>query len=188
MTSKTPLSLMLPLFLVLFIDGMGLGLLYPILNTIIIEPNAGLISESVHLSQREVLYGFIVGIFMLAWFFGAAYLGDLSDAIGRRKALLICLVGAFIGYFLSAVGIVQSSIVLLMLGRVIAGCTAGSQPIAQAAIVDISSNEHKARNIGLILPSVSLGFVFGPIFGGVLSDTRVWFSNAFVFCFISFIT
>ena len=82
MTRKNPLSFMLPLFLVLFIDGMGLGLLFPILNAIIIEPNAGFIELSVNLNQREVLYGFIVGIFMLCWFFGAAYLGDLSDSIG----------------------------------------------------------------------------------------------------------
>ena len=179
MTRKNPLSFMLPLFLVLFIDGMGLGLLFPILNAIIIEPNAGFIELSVNLNQREVLYGFIVGIFMLCWFFGAAYLGDLSDSIGRRKALLICLIGAFIGYFLSAIAIVKSSIGLLIVGRMIAGFTAGSQPIAQAAIVDVSSEEHKARNIGFILLAVSLGFVFGPIFGGVLSDTRIWHGFGF---------
>jgi len=127
---------------------------------------------------------------MICWFFGAAILGDISDTIGRRKALLICLIGAFFGYFLSAIAIIVKSLGLLIFGRVIAGFTSGSQPIAQAAIVDVSSPVHKARNIGLILLAVSLGFVFGPIIGGVLSDSNIvsWFSFSTPFYFASFIS
>jgi len=168
----------LPLFVVIFIDGMGLSLLFPILNSIIVDPVSNFLPHTTHLSTRDLLYGFVVGIFMLCWFFGAAILGDLSDKIGRKRALIICLLGAFVGYLISAVAIFMHSLTFLVVGRVIAGFTAGSQPIAQAAIIDISSDEHKARNIGLILLSVSLGFVFGPIIGGVLSNTHFvsWFS------------
>ncbi|WP_048874817.1 hypothetical protein [Candidatus Coxiella mudrowiae] len=59
--------------------------------------------------------------------------------------------GSFLSYLLSAFAVVIHSLVFLILGRVIATFTAGSQPIVQAAIVDVSSEEHKARNIGLIL-------------------------------------
>ena len=130
------------------------------------------------LATREFLYGLVIGIYMICWFFGAAILGDLSDICGRKKSLMICLAGACIGYGLSGIAIGASSIVLLIVGRVIAGFTAGSQPIAQAAIVDVSSEEHKARNIGFILLSVSMGFILGPLLGGVLSDNHVvsWFS------------
>jgi len=124
--------------------------------------------------MRNFLYGFTVSIFMLCWFFGAAVLGDLSDKVGRKKSLLICLVGACLGYFLSAVAVLYSSFLWLIVGRIIAGFTSGSQPIAQAAIVDVSSDIHKARNIGLILLAVSLGFVLGPILGGVLSDSHLY--------------
>src|SRR3990167_1878152 len=158
-----------PLFLVLFIDGMGLSLIFPILNSIIVDPQSAFLSVSTSVGTRDFLYGLIVGIFMLCWFFGAAILGDLSDLIGRKKSLLICLIGAFLGYLLSAGAIVVKSIWLLILGRIVAGFTAGSQPIAQAAVVDVSTPEHKTRNIGFIILSPSLGFVLGPIIGGVLS-------------------
>ncbi len=167
-----------PLFIVLFIDSMGLGLLFPILNSLIIDPASTFLPAMTSISMRGFLYGLTVGIFMLSWFFGAAILGDLSDTVGRKRALVICLVGSFIGYFISALAIVYHSLTVLIVGRVLAGFTSGSQPIAQAAIVDISSPELKARNIGLILLAISLGFVFGPIFGGILSDPQLvsWFS------------
>lgn len=178
MNKEKSLASMFPLFLVLFIDGMGLGLLFPILNTILIDPQAGFLPVDTSLGLRDFYYGLTIGVFMICWFFGAAILGDLSDNVGRKKSLMICLIGAFIGYSLSAIAILYHNFWLLILGRIIAGFTSGSQPIAQAAIVDISLEEHKAQNIGLILLSVSLGFVFGPIFGGLLSDSRIvsWFN------------
>jgi len=180
MDQRKSLLANLPLFVVLFIDSMGLGLLFPILNSIIIDPVSNFLPAMTSIATRDFLYGLTVGIFMLSWFFGAAILGDLSDTIGRKKALIICLLGSFLGYLVAAAGIWMHSLSLLIVGRIVAGFTAGSQPIAQAAIVDISAPEHKARNIGYILLAISLGFVFGPIFGGVLSDPHIvrWFTFA----------
>ena len=167
----------LPLFLVLLIDGMGLGLLFPILNTILVDPQVGFLPADTTIGVRDFFYGLTIGIFMICWFFGSAILGDLSDSVGRKKSLMICLVGAFLGYFLSAIAILTHNFWLLAVSRIIAGFTAGSQPIAQAAIVDVSTEDQKARNIGLILLSVSLGFVIGPICGGLLSNSALvsWF-------------
>lgn len=178
MSQSKSLLANLPLFVVIFIDGMGLSLLFPILNSIIVDPASNFLPHTASLSSRDFLYGLVVSVFMLCWFFGAAILGDLSDKIGRKRSLIICLVGAFLGYLLSAIAIWGQSLALLMVGRIIAGFTAGSQPIAQAAIIDISTPEHKARNIGLILLAISLGFVFGPIIGGILSEPRLvsWFN------------
>jgi len=177
-SEKQSLIKMAPLFLVLFIDSMGLGLLFPILNSVIVDPIASFLARDTTLFTRDLLYGVIVSVFMLCWFFGAAILGDLSDTVGRKKSLMICLWGAFVGYLISAFGIMLRSVSLLIVGRMIAGFTAGSQPIAQAAIVDVSSAENKPRNIGYILLAVSLGFVCGPILGGVLSDHHLigWFT------------
>ncbi len=163
------------LFLVLFIDGMGLGLLFPILNSIIIDPSSSFLAADTSVAWREILYGIVVSIFMLCWFFGAAILGDLSDSIGRKRTLLICLIGACLGYLICAISIVINSISLLIIGRMVAGFTAGSQPIAQAAIVDISPEEHKTRNLGFIILALALGFVLGPTLGGVLSESS-WVS------------
>jgi DHA1 family tetracycline resistance protein-like MFS transporter len=178
MKKERSLTSILPLCLVLLIDGMGLGLFFPILNTILIEPSAQFLPFDTSLLMRNFCYGLTIGIFMICWFFGAAVLGDLSDSIGRKKPLMICLLGSFFGYLLSAVAIVFHSFSLLIVSRIIAGFTAGSQPIAQAAIVDISIDEHKARNISLILLSISIGFVLGPICGGILSNENLvsWFS------------
>lgn len=180
-----------PLLLVLFIDGMGLGLVFPILNGLIFDPASHFLPPSIQTPLlHNLIYGGIVGIFMLCWFFGAAILGDLSDKIGRKKSLIICLVGAFLSYLFSALAVVVHSIFLLIVGRVISGLTSGSQPIAQAAIIDISTEEHKSRNIGYILLSLSLGFVFGPLLGGILSDNKIvsWFTFATPFYFASCIS
>lgn len=180
----------IPLFLVLFIDSMGLGLVFPILNTLVLDPKAQFIAVGLSASTRNLLYGFTVSIFMFCWFFGAAFLGDLSDQIGRKKSLMICLLGAFVSYLFSALAVLCRSYALLLLGRIIAGFTAGSQSIAQAAIVDLSQSEHKARNLGLILFFTSLGFVVGPVIGGLLSDSSLlpWFNFAVPFYFASIIS
>ncbi len=174
---KTTIIEIMPLFLVLFIDGMGLGLLFPILNALIISPNSSFIAQSTSEATRNIYFGATISIFMICWFFGAAVLGDLSDTIGRKKSLLICLIGTFIGYALSAISVGLGSFTLMIIGRVIAGFTSGSQPIAQAAIVDVSTEETLPRNMGWILLAVSLGFVLGPTLGGILSNKALvgWF-------------
>lgn len=177
---KVGIAEMAPLFLVLAIDSMGLGILFPILSSMIIDPSSTFLSPQTSNLVREFFYGLIIGIYMIAWFFGSAILGDLSDIIGRKKSLLICLLGACVGYLISGMAFYLHSLSVLIIGRLVAGFTCGSQPIAQAAIVDISSPEDKARNIGFILLASSLGFVFGPLAGGILSDSRFfsWFNYA----------
>lgn len=171
---------LLPLFFVIAIDSMGLGILFPILSDLLINHHSNFLPHHSSDFMRELWYGITIGIYMIAWFFGSAMLGDLSDSIGRKKSLLICLLGAAAGYFISAVAIFFHSLLFLIVGRVIAGFTAGSQPIAQAAIVDVSTDETRARNIGYVLLAVALGFVLGPFAGGVLSDSKIisWFSYA----------
>ena len=125
--------------------------------------------------MRNILYGITLGIYSIAAFFGSPILGDLSDRLGRKKILLICLFGVFIGYVLFALGVIMQSITLLIVGRIIGGLTAGSLSTAQAAIIDISTEENKATNIGYILFAISLGFMLGPLIAGTLSNPR-WVS------------
>lgn len=167
----------LPLFIVLFLDGMGLGIVFPILNGILQSPASHFFSSAFSAQERSFIYGIVIMVFMLCWFVGSTVLGDFSDKVGRKKALMFCLAGSALGYFLTALAVVWHALWLLILGRVIDGFTTGSQPIAQASIIDMSHNEQKARNLGLILMSMSLGFVLGPALGGFLSDSRIvsWF-------------
>lgn len=169
---------------------MGLGLVFPILNSLLFDPHSSFFSVETTEKVRNGLYGLTIGSYMLCWFFGAAFLGDLSDQIGRKKSLLICLIGATVGYVFSAIAVLCGSYSLLMLGRVIAGFTAGSQAIAQAAIIDLSEAKHKARNLGFILFFCSLGFALGPIIGGFLSASSLvsWFNYAVPFYFAATIS
>ena len=171
------LKVFLSLFLVIIVDTMGLGLVFPVLSPLVLEKTSALIDPMTSISVREMLYGGIIGIFSLFLLIGAPLIGDFSDCIGRKKALLICVGGTAISFFLCGGGIWQGSLLLLFFGRAINGFTAGSDSIAQAAIADMSSVENKAKNLGLITLANCLGFVLGPIFGGYFADHPL-FSSA----------
>ncbi|MCB2185520.1 MAG: MFS transporter [Deltaproteobacteria bacterium] len=159
------------LLFVVFIDVMGQGLVFPIVTTIVMDPTQGFLPAHTATSLREIDYGVVIGVFFLAWFLGAAYISKLSDYIGRKKGILICLAGAFAGYVLTIIALYLSNFALLLLGRAVSGFTAGNQPIAQAALIDISrDDDEKAGNLGMIVAASALGLVGGPLMAGVLSD------------------
>lgn len=156
---------------VVFVDLLGQGLVFPILNSLIMEPGTSILPQTTSMAMRHFNYGLIIGIFFLCWFFGAPYISKLSDQIGRKNAILICLFGALAGYALTIAALYVNSFLLLILGRAITGLTAGNQPIAQAAMVDGSTGEEDlSRNMGFIMVGISLGLVGGPLIGGFLSD------------------
>lgn len=159
------------LLAVVFVDLIGQGLVFPIINTLVMDPQQSLLPASTPQATRHFDYGLVIGIFFFSWFLGSAYISRISDAIGRKPAIMICLVGALAGYAITIVSLAIDSLWLLILGRAITGFTAGNQPIAQAAMVDASRDDaEKARNMGLIIAGVSAGLVGGPIIGGVFSD------------------
>ncbi len=101
-------------------------------------------------------------------------IASYSDDVGRKKALVICLIGSALGYVLTIIGIYLQSISLLVLGRIVAGFTAGSQSVSQAAIIDISTDENRTENLGRLVAALAAGLAFGPIVGGVFSDKTLW--------------
>lgn len=170
MTALTRFSLLA----VVFVDLLGQGLVFPIINSLMMEEATGFLPASTSLAARQFNFGLVIGIFFLCWFLGAAYIAKVSDAIGRKNAILICLFGAFFGYILTIISLYIDSLWLLVVGRAITGFTAGNQPIAQAAVVDMSkSDAERARNMGYIVAGISAGLVGGPIIGGVLSDKTI---------------
>ncbi|MBN9668724.1 MFS transporter [Roseibium aggregatum] len=169
------------LLFVVFVDLLGQGLVFPIINSLIMEPDASMLPKATSEAMRHFDYGLIIGVFFLCWFFGAPYISKLSDVIGRKNAILICLCGALGGYALTIVALYLNSFPLLILGRAVTGLTAGNQPIAQAAMVDGSVDEEDCnRNMGYIITGVSFGLVGGPILGGFLSDPVILGSLASV--------
>lgn len=93
------------LMFVVFVDLIGQGLVFPIINTLIMDPSSGFLPKSTALGTRHFDYGLVVGIFFLAWFLGVVYVAKVSDSIGRKNALLICLGGALAGYAITIVSL-----------------------------------------------------------------------------------
>jgi MFS family permease len=192
MTAMAKITLMF----VVFVDLIGQGLVFPIINSLIMQPSSGFLPESVPIGTRHFNYGLVIGVFFLAWFLGVAYLAKVSDSIGRKNALLICLAGALAGYAITLISLYLNSLWLLILGRAITGFTAGNQPIAQAAVIDASKDDaDRDRNMGYIVTGISFGLVGGPIIGGALSDPEILggvasfempFYGAFVLVLVAF--
>jgi DHA1 family tetracycline resistance protein-like MFS transporter len=167
-----------PLFLVLVIDTMGMGIIFPILGPLFMGSTDGILSAGASVVERQFWYGATLVAWSILMFIGAPFLGDLSDRIGRKKVLLLSLAGTAVGFGISAFGIDMKSVWILMVGRVLAGFFAGSQPIAQAVIADISTHEDKVQNMSWIIFANCLGFIIGPIVGGYFADNHLvsWFT------------
>lgn len=183
-------SPILPIFLTVFIDLLGLGIIIPILPAVIMNPMSGLLPMSYSTSTRTLIYGFLIASYPLMQFFGAPMLGVLADMHGRKKILSISIMGTLLGYLSFAIGILTQNIGLLFFGRMLDGFTGGNISIAQSAIADISDESNKSRNFGLIGMAFGLGFVIGPYIGGKLSDPSIlsWFSYETPFWFAAILT
>lgn len=185
MTSiKDPKKAIIPLLLVIAIDSMNFGFIFPILTPMFLHGANPILPMETSVAIHDLLYGLVVAIFPLFMFIGAPILGDLSDYIGRKRVLIICLLGTGLGYFVSGIGISTNIFSLLMIGRIISGITAGSLPMAQAAIADVSSDsKNQAKYMGMMMFAIAAGQVLGPSFAGFFSDVHIssLFSNSLPF-------
>src|SRR3989344_744460 len=178
----------LPIFLVVFIDLLGIGVVIPILGPLFLGNE--LLSESYTFSARTILLGFLIASYSIAQFFGSPILGALSDKYGRKKVLFLSLPGTFLGYLLFGVALLQQNLLLLFVSRIIGGFSGGNLSIVMSSIADLSDEKSKAKNFGLIGMAFGLGFIFGPFIGGKLSDPAIvsWFSLATPIWFAAILT
>ena len=176
----TTFSTISPFFCVIILDIVSINIVTPVLAPLVNNPAShifGLHSSNV---SRHIVYGFIQALSPLCYMIGAPVLGYFSDRIGRRKVLLICLLGSFLGLLAYIISFATENLLILLFGRMVIGFTSGSLAVAQSAIADISSGAAKAKNIGMIAVAMTIGLVGGPLLGGVLSDPTVisWFNNS----------
>ena len=150
-----------------FLDVLGMGLVIPVLPVLIGE-FAG------SRDMQAYWYGIIIATYGLLQFFCAPVLGALSDRFGRRPVLLMSIFGLGTSFFVTAMA---SSLTTLWLIRILSGATGASFSVAGAYMADISPPEERARSFGLIGAAFGMGFVFGPMLGGLLStyDIRLPF-------------
>jgi len=171
---KSPL---IPLFLLVLIDHIGFGIFYPILVPVFMDNN-GILGPEASPFLKSFWYNLTLAIFPICLYFGATLLGSLSDRFGRKRILLISIFGAAFSYFLAGFAIDIACVPLLLFSRVLAGLTSGTMPIAQASVIDISTEKTSANNLGLLIFAASLGFIVGPLLAGFCSDPSIisWFS------------
>ena len=164
------------IFLTVFIDLVGFGIVLPLLP---------IFARDLHAS------GFTIGLLMASYsamqFIFAPLWGRLSDRIGRRPVLLVSTAGAAISYAIFAIGSGQTgttAIVLLFAARIFAGICGANITVAQAYIADITPPEERSKKMGLIGMAFGLGFIFGPALGGLGMklgnlSTPGWIASAF---------
>ena len=164
----------------IIIDIMGLGLIFPVMPSLFYG------SENVVFSElggnfQSWCYSIALACWPLGLMIGCPIIGELSDKYGRKSILLLALATTFISYILSAYAIYSRNYYIFFSSRFIAGLAGGSFEIAQAAVIDISSEENKSRNIGLITMAGSLGFVIGPIITSLLANLDMDNTTSFLF-------
>ncbi len=150
-------SPLLVIFITVFIDLVGFGIVIPVLPYYAEGTRFGA-------TPREV--GLLFASYSVMQLIFAPVLGRLSDKHGRRPILLISLLGTSLGFLILGFA---GTLWMLFLGRIIDGISGGNISTAQAYIADVTTNENRAKGMGLIGAAFGLGFVLGPAIGGILS-------------------
>src|SRR5258708_1412876 len=150
-------SPLLVIFITVFIDLVGFGIVIPVLPYYAEGSRFGA-------TPREV--GLLFASYSIMPLIFAPVMGRLSDKHGRRPVLLVSILGTCLGFMILGFA---TTLWMLFLGRIIDGISGGNISTAQAYIADITTKENRAKGMGLIGAAFGLGFVFGPAIGGILS-------------------
>jgi DHA1 family tetracycline resistance protein-like MFS transporter len=163
------------IFVTVFIDLLGFGIIIPLLP---------FYAES--FGANALTIGLLGTSFSLMQFLFSPIWGRWSDRIGRKPIIMLGLMGSCVSYLALAL---STSLTMLFVARIIGGIAGANIPAAQAYIADVTTPENRARGMGMIGAAFGLGFIFGPAIGGLLSrvspETPMWCASAL--CLANFI-
>jgi MFS transporter, DHA1 family, tetracycline resistance protein len=156
------------LLVTIFIDMLGIGIMWPVLPMLVKDLSGGSIASA------SAIYGGLVSLYSLMQFAFGPAMGALSDRFGRRSIIILSLVGLAADYLILAVA---TSLWWVAAARLVGGVLGASIATAYAYVADVSPAERRAQDFGLLGVALSIGFVAGPFLGGVLGEigTRVPF-------------
>jgi multidrug resistance protein len=162
------------IFLTVFIDLLGFGIIIPLLP---------FYAES--FGATALMVGLLGTSFSLMQFVFSPIWGRLSDRIGRKPIILIGLMGSCVSYLVLALA---TTLPIVFLARIVGGIAGANIPTAQAYIADVTTPENRAKGMGMVGAAFGMGFIFGPALGGLLSrfgpSVPMWFAAAL--CFLNF--
>ncbi|MGE0605743.1 MAG: MFS transporter [Pirellulales bacterium] len=166
MSTKPHKASLLVIFLTVFIDLLGFGMVLPLL------PIYGKqFAQALGYGEKDWQVGLLVGLLMSSFsamqFLIAPLWGRLSDRIGRRPVLIVGLAGSVLFYAMFGVATVLESLTLLFVARIGAGIAGATISTAQAYIADITTLEGRTKGMALIGAAFGIGFTFGPLFGAL---------------------
>ncbi|MEM7174727.1 MAG: MFS transporter [Chlamydiota bacterium] len=170
MSHRTTVKAIAPCFLGIFVDVFGLTLALPILISLL--TTGDFLPSMITTHVRYAYLAAVIALYPIVMFFGASFMGDLSDMIGRKKVLMLCMLIFCGGFLLMAVSIEKKSLALLFLGRGLTGVAAASFATAMAAIADLSPTKKKATYMSIAIFFQSMGFVLGPLIAGIFSNAH----------------
>ena len=148
------------IMITVLIDMLAIGLIIPVLPALV-----GQFSGSQ--ADQAFWYGAVAFVFGFANFFASPILGALSDQYGRRPVLLLGFFGLGVNFFATAMA---TSLAMLLLARVVGGAMQANAAVANAYVADITAPEHRARRFGMLGAMQGLGFIVGPVMGGLLGS------------------
>jgi len=149
------------IFVALFLDVLGLGLVAPVLPKLIGS------FQGVDLSLASSFYGLLIASYALMSFTFASALGSLSDRFGRRPVILLSVLGLGLDYVIIALA---PTLAWLVVGRILAGIFGAIETTAFAYVADVSPPDKRAQNFGLLGAAFGIGFIVGPLLGGLLGN------------------
>jgi MFS transporter, DHA1 family, tetracycline resistance protein len=153
-------SALLFILLTICIDSIGIGIIFPVMPDLLQEVTGE------DLSNAALWGGLLATAFAAMQFLCGPIIGNLSDRFGRRPVLLIALATMAVDYTVMALA---TSVWLLLVTRLIAGVTAATYATASAYIADVSTPADRAKSFGLVGAAFGIGFVLGPVIGGLAS-------------------
>ncbi|HKU73321.1 MAG TPA: MFS transporter [Pyrinomonadaceae bacterium] len=166
-------SPLIVIFTTVFIDLVGFGIVIPVLP---------FYAEGTAFNATPRTVGLLFASYSIMQLIFSPILGGLSDKYGRRPVLLLSIIGTGIGFLVLGLA---TTVLMLFVGRILDGITGGNISTAQAYIADVTTEENRAKGMGLIGAAFGLGFIFGPAIGGILSHwgIHVPFFFAAALCF-----
>ncbi len=168
---KNKVSLWLVLFVV-FLDWMGIGLVYPIFSSMLFHPDYSILDPAVSETVRGWYLGILLAVMSISQFFSSPIIGSFSDQKGRRPLFLITILLGIFGYAFSVAAVLMKNIFALIISRIFIGIAAGNAAVVSASIVDLSREGDKAKNFGLYSMASGVGFTVGPFLGGLFSKSH----------------